>query len=48
LDTLRGHVSRPHCYDTVLRYTVTLQLCTHSNATAKYRQHAERARNVTA
>jgi hypothetical protein len=28
-DTLRGHESRPHCHDTVLRYAVTLQVCTH-------------------
>jgi hypothetical protein len=27
--TLRGHESRPHRYDTVLRYAVTLQACTH-------------------
>jgi hypothetical protein len=27
--TLRGHESRPHCHDTVLRYAVTLQVCTH-------------------
>jgi hypothetical protein len=26
---LRGHESRPHCHDTVLRYTVTLQVCNH-------------------
>jgi hypothetical protein len=26
---LRGHKSRPHCHDTVLRYAVTLQVCTH-------------------
>jgi len=24
---LRGHESRPHCHDTVLRYAVTLQVC---------------------
>jgi hypothetical protein len=30
-DTLRGHESRPHCHDTVLRYAVTLQVCTHHN-----------------
>jgi len=29
LDTLRGHESRPHCHDTVLRYAVTLQVCAH-------------------
>ena len=29
LETLRGHESRPHCHDTVLRYAVTLQVCTH-------------------
>jgi len=23
---LRGHKSRPHCHDTVLRYAVTLQV----------------------
>ena len=28
-DTLRGHESRPHCHDTVLRYAVTLQVFTH-------------------
>jgi len=27
--SLRGHESRPHCHDTVLRYTVKLQVCTH-------------------
>jgi hypothetical protein len=48
MDTLRDHDSRPHCYDTVLRYAVTLQVSTHPNSTAKYRQLAERARNVTA
>jgi len=28
-DTLRGHESRPHSHDGVLRYVVTLQVCTH-------------------
>jgi len=28
-DTLRGHKSRPHCHDTVLRYAVTSQMCTY-------------------
>jgi hypothetical protein len=28
---LRGHESRPHRHDTVLRYAVTLQVCTHLN-----------------
>ena len=28
-DTLRGHESHPHCHDKVLRYAVTLQVCTH-------------------
>jgi len=28
-DTLRGHKSRPHCHDTVLRYAVTLQVFTY-------------------
>ena len=23
------HVARPHCHDTLLRYAVTLQVCTH-------------------
>jgi hypothetical protein len=27
--TLRGHELRPHCHDTVLRYAVTLQVCTY-------------------
>ena len=27
--TLHGHDSCPHCHDTVLRYVVTLQVCTH-------------------
>ena len=31
MDTLRGHESRPHCRDTLLRYAVTLQVCTHPN-----------------
>ena len=31
--TLRGHESRPHCRDMVLRYAVTLQVCTHPYAT---------------
>ena len=26
---LRGHESRSQCHDTVLRYAVTLQVCTH-------------------
>jgi len=26
---LRGHESRPHCHDTVLRYAATLHVCTH-------------------
>ena len=30
-DTLRGHESRPHCHNTVLRCAVTLQVCTHPN-----------------
>jgi hypothetical protein len=25
---IRGHEFRPHCHDTVLRYVVTLQVCT--------------------
>ena len=25
----RGDESHPHCHDTVLRYAVTLQVCTH-------------------
>jgi len=29
---LRGHESRPHCHDTVLRYAVTLQVWTHPQA----------------
>jgi len=29
-DTLHGHESRPHCHDTVLRYAVKLQVCTHT------------------
>jgi len=28
-DTLRGHESRPLSHDMVLRYAVTLQVCTH-------------------
>jgi len=28
---LSVHESRPHCYDTVLRYAVTLQVCTYPN-----------------
>ena len=28
-DMLRGHESRPHCHDKVLRYAVTLQVFTH-------------------
>jgi len=28
---LRGHESRPHCHDAVLRYAVTLQVWTHPN-----------------
>jgi hypothetical protein len=28
-DMLRGHESRPHCHDTMLRYAVTLQVCNH-------------------
>jgi hypothetical protein len=31
LITLRGHESRPHFYNTVFRYAVTLQVCTHPN-----------------
>jgi hypothetical protein len=34
-DTLRGHESRPHCHDTVLRYAVTLQVCTYHKASAR-------------
>jgi hypothetical protein len=30
---LRGQKSRPHCRDTVLRYAVTLQVCTHPKLT---------------
>jgi hypothetical protein len=34
-DTLRGHESHQHCHDTVLRYVVTLQVCTHFNTPIK-------------
>jgi hypothetical protein len=50
----RNSVSCVTCNVTVLRYAVTLQVCTHLkpyhpfNATAKYRQQTEQARNVTA
>jgi hypothetical protein len=30
-DRLCGHESRRHCHDTVLRYAVTLQMCTYLN-----------------
>ena len=32
LDTSRGHESRPHCHDTVLRYAETLQVWIHPKA----------------
>ena len=32
---LCGLESRPHRYDTVLRYAVTLQVCTHRNGDNK-------------
>jgi hypothetical protein len=38
---LRGHESRPHCHDTVLRYAVTLQVCTQLNPHIKCEQTAE-------
>jgi hypothetical protein len=31
-ETFDGHESRAHCHDTVLRYMVTLQVCTHLKA----------------
>jgi len=36
--TLRGHESRPHCHETVLRYAVTLQVRTHPKSTSTEQQ----------
>jgi hypothetical protein len=41
-DKLRGHESRPHCHDKVLRYAVTLQVCTHPNTYFRLTRHSQR------
>jgi hypothetical protein len=45
-DTLRVHESRPHCHDTVLRYAVTVQVCTHPNGVHSQMQRFKKHKNV--
>jgi len=42
LNTLRGHESRPHYHDRVLRYAVTLQVCTHPKADCLANRYLQR------